>query len=317
MTLRSAPRLILAADAVVSGDDDRRLARECAAGRLVRVSRGAYLAADTWAGLDPRQRQLLRAVAAARTRRRDDLLLSHESAGLAWGLPTWGWPAGPVELLQPGTGRDRSTPELRVRVAAVAPDEVQFVDGLALTTLRRTVIDLLVTRSRLQAVVLVDHLLRKELFSRRDLGDLVAARPTARNRRRAEWAVTFGHPGGESPGESASRVLAHDAGFVAPELQRRFADEHGPIGVVDFFFPDPGGSGRGRIGEFDGDVKYFGGQFRRGRSPEQVVADEKSREDRLRALPATSGFIRWTRRDLARPGRLEELLRNGGVGRVR
>jgi len=312
-----APSLILTADAVARGCDDRRLARACEAGHLVRVSRGACVTPETWSELDPRERQALRAVAAARTRRRNDLALSHESAALMWGLPTWGWPQGPVEFLASGDGRAHTTPDVRVRLAPTDEEDVTSLDDVSLTSLRRTVLDLLLTRERVQAVVLVDHVLRAGSLTRADLADLLATRPGARNRRRAAWAVAFGDARAESPGESVSRVLARDAGLVVPQLQRPFSDARGSIGVVDFFFPDPDGSGRGRIGEFDGDVKYLGGQFRHGRTPEQVVAEEKAREDRLRALATTSGFVRWTRHDLARPERLAGLLGAAGVGRGR
>jgi hypothetical protein len=312
-----APGLILTADAVASGCDDRQLARACEAGHLVRVSRGAYVTPETWSELDPRGRQALRAVAAARTRRRTDLALSHESAALVWGLPTWGWPRGPVEFLAAGDGRAHTTPDVRVRLAPTGEDDVTSLDGVSVTSLRRTVLDLLSTRDRAQSVVLVDHVLRTGALTRADLTDLLDTRPGARNRRRAAWAVAFGDARAESPGESVSRVLASDAGFVSPQLQRPFSDARGPIGVVDFFFPDPDGSGRGRIGEFDGDVKYLGGQFRQGRTPEQVVAEEKAREDRLRALATTTGFVRWTRHDLTRPQSLAGLLAGAGVGRPR
>ena len=315
MDVHLAPELVLAADAVARGGDDRALARACAAGHLVRVARGAYVAASAWSRLDPRSRQIYRAVAAARTRRRRDLVLSHESAALVHGLPTWGWPEGPVEFVEAMSRRVRSSTDVRVHVGPVETGDVAVRDGLAVTDVTRTVLDLLLSRSREQAVVLADHVLRAGACSRDDLVRLVATRPHARNRRRAAWAVAFGDPLAGSPGESVSRVLAHDLGFVTPELQRRFDDAEGLVGVVDFFFPDPDGSGHGCVGEFDGAVKYRGDDFRHGRSAEAVVEEEKDRENRLRALPTVSGFARWDRRELAVPARLEARLLQAGVAR--
>lgn len=309
-----APDLLLARNHVGSGRDDRHLARACAAGSLVRVGVGAYVPESTWRPLDPRARQRVRTIAALRSRRPTARarVLSHESAALWWELPTWGWPPQLVELVDPGltTARRGST---LVHAAPLRGDEVTVrPDGVVLTSLRRTVLDLVTSRSREQSVVLVDHLLGRG-WPREALEDLLQERPAARLRRRAAWAVSFGDPGGTTPGESVSRVVAHDSGFVAPQLQRRFEDDDGLVGVVDFFFPT--GDGRGIVGEFDGRVKYLDEALRSGRSADQVVLDEKDREDRLRALPSIAGFTRWGRRHLTEPGLLTAHLRRAGVPR--
>jgi len=309
-----APDLLLARDHVGSGRDDRHLARACATGALVRVGIGAYVPTSTWQPLDARARQRVRTVAALRSRRptAGARVLSHESVALWWELPTWGWPPLLVELVDPALAATRRGSTL-VHAAPLRDHEVTVrPDGVAVTSIRRTVLDLLTTRTREQAVVLVDHLLGRG-WTRDALEDLLRERPAARQRRRAAWAVSFGDAGGTTPGESVSRVVAHDAGFVAPELQRRFEDDDGPVGVVDFFFPV--GGGRGVVGEFDGRVKYLDAAQRSGRSADEVVVDEKEREDRLRALPATAGFVRWGRRQLDARGALTARLHRAGVPR--
>jgi hypothetical protein len=65
-----------------------------------------------------------------------------------------------------------------------------------------------------------------------------------------------------------------------------FVDADGFIGLVDFYWPE-----FGIVGEADGDMKYLDPAFRAGRTAEQVVLDEKIREDRLRALGLT--VVRW------------------------
>ena len=307
-----APDLLLARDHAGDGRDDRHLARACAAGALVRVGVGAYVPVASRQARDPRARQLVRVVAAHRSRRpaARGRVVSHESAALSWGLPTWGWPPRRVELTDPGSATTRSGSVLVHGSPLEQHEVVERPDGLVVTSLRRTVLDLLVSRTREQAVVLVDHLLGRG-WTRDELEALLAVRPAARNRRRAAWAVSFGDAGGATPGESVSRVLAHDAGFVAPELQRRFSDAEGFVGVVDFFFPTE--DGRGVVGEFDGRVKYLDDAHRGGRRADEVVVDEKEREDRLRALPTTAGLARWGRRHLERPHLLTARLRAAGV----
>jgi hypothetical protein len=308
------PNLTLSAELTASGQDDRALARACRAGSLTRIGPGAYVPTLEWSTFDPRKQHLHRAVAAQR-KRRSGLVLSHETAAIAWGLPAWGWPRGLTDFIDPGDGAPRSEHTVRIRSAPLGQDDVVDLDGVLVTSVQRTVLDLLMTRGREQAVVLVDDVLHRGRLDRAELADLVASRPSARARRRAAWAVGFGDAGAESPGESVSRVSVHDAGFVAPVLQKECRDADGLIGYADFFFPDPRCPEKGSLGEFDGDVKYLGGEHRAGRTPEQVVLDEKLREDRLRAMPTTAGLARWTRRDLARPGRLARLLLAAGATR--
>ncbi|WP_209561673.1 type IV toxin-antitoxin system AbiEi family antitoxin domain-containing protein [Frigoribacterium sp. PvP032] len=310
------PHLVLSAELTASGQDDRALARACRAGSLTRIGPGAYVPSPEWSTFDPRQQHLHRAVAVQRKRRRG-LVLSHETAAIAWGLPSWGWPRGPAEFVDPGGGAPRSEHLVRIRAAALGQEDVVDLDGVLVTSMRRTVLDLLTTRGRQQAVVLVDDVLHRGRLERAELADLIGSRPSARARRRAAWAVGFGDAGAESPGESVSRVCAHDSGLVAPVLQKECRDADGLIGYADFFFPDPACPERGSLGEFDGEVKYLGGAHRAGRTPEQVVLDEKLREDRLRAMPTTVGLARWTRHDLARPGRLAQLLFAAGTARRR
>ena len=86
-------------------------------------------------------------------------MLSHESAAVIHGLPVVGrWPAVVHQLISPRTG-GRSTPD-RIRHAAEfdAADVVER-DGLALTGLARTLIDLVRSAS---AFKLREDALRRE-----------------------------------------------------------------------------------------------------------------------------------------------------------
>ena len=69
----------------------------------------------------------------------------------------------------------------------------------------------------------------------------------------------------------------------------------------------PGWTSTGRssktIGEFDGKIKY-GRLLKPGQRPEDVIFEEKLREDALRDVG--SQVVRWQWRDLYRRGRLRE-----------
>lgn len=97
-----------------------------------------------------------------------------------------------------------------------------------------------------------------------------------------------------------------DYGFPRPRLQHPFYDAQGLIGFVDFWWPE-----LGIIGEFDGQGKYLRDEFTHGRSQAEVIADEKRRENRLRALGHI--VVRWEWADLIHPERLREKLIAAGL----
>jgi hypothetical protein len=119
--------------------------------------------------------------------------------------------------------------------------------------------------------------------------------------------VAFADPRSGSPVESLSRVSIAEAGLPAPELQHEFWDRDGRMDV-DFWWPR-----FGVIGEFDGKVKYLDERYRNGRTLEQVLLDEKWREQRLRRQPGVRSIARWDAATAASPARLGRLLREHGV----
>jgi hypothetical protein len=90
-------------------------------------------------------------------------------------------------------------------------------------------------------------------------------------------------------------------------LQHEFSDRDGRMDV-DFWWPR-----FGVIGEFDGKVKYLDERYRNGRTLEQVLLDEKWREQRLRRQPGVRSIARWDAATAASPARLGRLLREHGV----
>ncbi len=65
------------------------------------------------------------------------------------------------------------------------------------------------------------------------------------------------------------------------------------------------------MGEFDGHEKYSAQRFLKGRTPAQIVIEEKNRENRLRALGYN--VLRWEWADLENPQKLITLLRSAGL----
>ncbi|MFC7401514.1 hypothetical protein [Citricoccus sp. GCM10030269] len=112
----------------------------------------------------------------------------------------------------------------------------------------------------------------------------------------------------ESPGESLSRARMIELGFQMPELQAHLSGADGVEYRVDFWWEE-----LGLIGESDGWGKYSAGDGRA--DPEQVVRLEKRREDALRERGYR--FLRWDWADALDPQRFAELLVRNGVPRRR
>lgn len=62
-------------------------------------------------------------------------------------------------------------------------------------------------------------------------------------------------------------------------------------------------------------MKYLKPEYLQGRTPSQVVVDEKLREDRIRATGV--GVVRWVWAELMAAGQLERKLAAAGVPRRR
>jgi len=273
--------LVSSAAWTAAGRDPRALRRGGAAGDRVRVRHGVYADSADWAAADAPSRQLMR-IRAVHERARSAPVFSHESAAELLGLPRIGAPSTAVHLAVAGPMGRR---EGIVRhVVALADDDVVSVGGLRCTSPARTMLDLAATRTFADAVVAADASLHRGVAVD-DVLALLSLAPRMRGCSRALAVIRFAVPTAW-PIESASRANMHLLRLPAPELQRRFSDDDGLIGAADFWWPHVRG-----IGECDGRIKYLDARFRGGRSAEQVVYDEKIREDRLRAV--SSGFARW------------------------
>lgn len=297
----------LAADESTPGPR-AELEREVRSGRLTRVCTGAYVATPVWENLDPRQRHLVIAHVAQLIRRRR-LVFSHWTAVAAWNLPVLGELPAHAHALAVRSSGGRSDERL-VRHCVDLPDTTEWREGLEVTTLARTVVDLARVAPFSVGVVAADAALRGDPdgsyrpLNRGELFDEIGP-AGRRGTARARHVVEFADGRSGSPGESVSRSSMLLAGVPAPILQYEFSDRFGVI-VVDFWWPQ-----FNLVGEFDGRVKYEDPRYLAGRTPQQALLDEKFREDRIRALGPR--VTRW-RRDVAiAPRRLRAHLVAAGI----
>ncbi len=145
-----------------------------------------------------------------------------------------------------------------------------------------------------------DAVLRTGMTTAGAIDEILATMRGMKNIAMARFATSLLDGASESPGESASRLRLHRLGVPAPTLQQEIYDEAGFIGRVDFLWEK-----FGIVGKYDGRFKY-GRSNPAQRPPEEVLFEEKRREDRLRA----AGYIvvRWTTEDLKHPERFRRLI---------
>lgn len=273
-----------------TGLDDRTLRKLAGRGELRQVWRGVYVPASVWdaLGLDERRRLTIAAVAARSGR---PPVFSHTSAADLLGIPTTGRRDGAVDVLtstRNGSRREHGFAKHATR----APElEIVELEGMRVTSIARTVVELAMALPFREAIAAADWAM-KEGVPREVLLALLDELATGASWKRCARVVRFADARSGSPDESKSRALIDELGFPVPDLQHRFDDAFGLIGYVDFFWSDAA-----LIGEFDGVIKLTDPGMLRGRTPLEVVREEKRREDRLRATGPL--VVRWGHEDLS------------------
>jgi hypothetical protein len=287
-----------------SPGDMRSVQRAARRGTLIRVGHGAYTTAEAWEGLRLEGRHLIRMRAIAALR--PGAVFSHRSAALAWGMPIIGAPPPVPEvivMLGDGARNDRG-----VQVHRTTQEfDIHNRDGLAVTSVDRTLVDVARRCAAKVSVPMLDAAIGAKLTTIESVRAELA-RGTHIGWRRAQWAFDLVDSAAGSPGESLSRVQFDAIGLPRPETQVQFHDHLGRIGDVDFWWRR-----LNAIGEFDGFGKYHRVEFTGGRSPGEVVYDEKRREDRLRATSTRPVVIRWGWEEALNPRALRALFVEAGI----
>ena len=289
---------------------DRELRHAASTGTVTRVATGVYVDARVWAALDSddRYRTRVRAAALISGPRSQ---FSHDSAAAMWGLPSIGrWPDTVHELVDRGLG---GSSRVGITRHALGKDPSALsMNGITVTGLERTVIDVAATTPFVRAVAMADAALRRGETEPQRLEARLDELGAYRGSARATAVVEFADGRAESAGESMARVQFHALGYPPPELQVPFGDTEGRIGTVDFFWP-----GLDLIVEFDGRAKYGDARrFQRGLTIEEVVFAEKEREDRLRGVARAFARLDWAT-TFDRDRLAAKLARHGLSGRYR
>lgn len=259
-------------------------------GSLHAIRRGAYV---TDASEDPAAQHAL-LVRAAMAELSPDAVVSHVSAAVLHGLRVWGVPLDRVTVTRARRRSGaRAGSRVHVHCAPLDADEIVLVEGVPVTSVPRTVVDVARTVGFEAAVVVADAALEAGLVDRGALATALTRWSRWPGLPAARRAIGFADRGSGSVGESRSRVAIALAGLPAPLLQWEVRRADGAfVGRVDFGWPR-----QRTVGEFDGRIKY-GKLLRPGQDPADVVYEEKRREDALRAEDLA--VVRWTWPDLSR-----------------
>ena len=307
-------QLSMSSDLARLGEDVRALSRRSTSGELVRIRQGVYVKAEQWQVLPRWERYPLLIQAAASTLKSRTVFCRQSSAAM-WGIPVLGVQQVVHAITEDGAG-GRSRAGVKRHYADMDGVDVVERGGVLVTCRIRTVLDLAAFEPFEQGVAAFDHVLRPDTarglpaLSKEELRSGMGGNLSAAAQRRIAAALDFANPLAQSPGESVSRALMYRRGFAAPRLQAEFRDGRGLIGFSDFDWPDSG-----IVGEFDGAGKYRKPEYLQGRTPADVVVEEKLREDRIRATGVR--VVRWTWSELRSTAGFARFLESAGVPRRR
>lgn len=271
----------LTRDLLAAGNSRKELAKLVRRHDLEHLRRGAYLQPGELE-LEERHRLLLESTMAMGD---GNSVVSFGSAAVVHRLPVFPAAISKVHLTRRRSAGGRKGSVVHQHVAELREADVCEVDGLPVTSMARTFVDLARTVPVGQGVAAGDQALRSGMDLSAVSGQLESAK-ARHGIERARRAASLLDALSESAGESVSRVLMHNAGLPAPELQVQLIDGRGRfIARPDFLWRE-----YGVAGEFDGKIKYQK-LLRPGETAADVVLREKMREERMRELGLI--VIRW------------------------
>ncbi|HNP55468.1 MAG TPA: hypothetical protein PK331_04205 [Gordonia sp. (in: high G+C Gram-positive bacteria)] len=277
MDLPATNAIVYRADALTEGLSDRDLAR------LERLAPGCYTRVNTRA-LRPEQRHRLMSIGVA-TKSGTDCVLSHQSAAAVLGLAMLGPDLRRVHFTSARVnGNVRGVRHLHA--GQLSDDEITVVEGVAVTGIERTAVDLACASRFPAALTIMDSALRTGA-SREWMEQMCAGRQ-CRGIRVARRALELADGESANPGESWSRAQMIGAKLPIPVLQRELWVE-GKQYFLDFDFDCLVN------GEFDGEGKYL--EHRRpGEDVAAAIIREKNRENAIRSTGRD--VVRWDWDDL-------------------
>ncbi|GAB3560437.1 hypothetical protein GCM10027405_10200 [Arthrobacter alkaliphilus] len=257
---------------LAEGLSKRRINEYLSSGSLVKVRTGVLVRGAVWKGLSDAGRERAQLAAYCHQTLRvtaDGLTFSHTSAARLHRLYLWRADQLIHVIIPYRAARASHATDVRAHSGLLLPGQRIEIDGLPVTTLDRAVLDCARILNYRQALILLDHGLRRGCnreWLESACADLVGARGVVAFRK----ALTFANPLSESPGETLTRDAIAKLGFSDPVLQLRAQTPRGAY-RFDFAWPHL----RAAL-EFDGKAKYFDYK-----PTAEVIFEERQREKLL------------------------------------
>lgn len=298
------PPIVTAADLVRQGLTENDVARSIRDGSLRRLRDGVFAVAtdvDDPSGIPAheaaRRDFMERSLAAARVVE-SGTVLSHGSALALHGLPLHDVPLDLPTVTRHRAGGGSRRSEVLICANAPLDGAVTQVDGVPVTTVPRSIVDVTRTVGLESGVCAADEALRRGMCTRSDLEREALA---ARGRTGAARARVLPGPVtglSESVLESLVRLIVEFSDLPKPELQVWLRGRDGGRKRVDFYW-----RGYRVVVEVDGFEKY-------GRSPEEIRRHLRNERRRQRQLEE-AGYvvIRFAWEDVFHPERILSRIR--------
>jgi hypothetical protein len=272
-------------------------------GAWVTVRRGVYAERSLWEDLDETGQWTLRDRAAHLTMTKPHAM-SHDSAARLLGLETLNAKRPLSHIVRPGVGGSRTEHGVKHHLSRVGPREVETIDGIRVTGLARTALDIGREHGFEAGAVAVDGAMRRGV-TRLQLNDELELMENWPYISSSRAAVEVGDAGAETVGETMAKLLVLELGIGRPSTQFAVRLASG-VAWCDL-----------RVGchvfEFDGRIKYqrAGNGGVADRPVEDVLWDERKRQQEICALGLGMSRIIWSdfygpARDKARQRLLEE-----------
>jgi hypothetical protein len=164
-------------------------------------------------------------------------------AGAVFGCTTAAWMQGlgvvrkdRVEILLSPTTTDRTSAKVIVRRSHLEKGEITEINRLPVTALHRTLRDLCLFSTPIDALIALDAALYKKRTNKAQLLRDPAAAKGRRGSARFRHFVALSEPA-QSPMETRLRWLLITAGLPRPEVQTKLYDNGRLIGIADLYYP--------------------------------------------------------------------------------
>lgn len=293
-------QVFTAADARRAGVGRNDVAPLLRSGEWWRIRHGVYTTGATWREHEASGRTHLLASAAVLVRLDGQAVLSHASAARLHQLVLPARVPDDVQLTD--ADRFRAGRGYTVHEAGLTDADVTVVDGLPVTSLARTLVDVAREWDVVDAVVAMDDALADGRVTPEVLTETILRHTHWPGIGRASSAVQLARVGAHSPHETRSRLALVGAGLPEPLLQAAVYVGTRLVAVLDWVWDD-----EGVFGEADGKAKVLDPW--RGRTPGEAVWREKRRHDELVDLDLRG--VRFAPADLfeALPGKVDRVRR--------